>query len=246
MTQTRRHVLRAIGASGLTIFGGVSSAQETATANSSEVARLRIIHAVPGVPAINVFVDGECVLNGVAYKDVSDYLEFEPGGHTLQFAPAGEGREGAFLKEQLTLEANTDYTYAAAAGTDDTPGPFLFVDNNEMPLGNQVRLRAIHLSTDAPAVDIAADGDVLVEGLKVGDASDYVEVPAGSYTLEVRPAGEKKAVATFDVTLAGGTAVSAFAVGLLEATDEAQAFDLVTTVDAEEETTTTTTATTTY
>ncbi|WP_458190056.1 DUF4397 domain-containing protein [Haladaptatus sp. NG-WS-4] len=189
MTQTRRHVLRAIGASGLTIFEGISSAQETTTANSGEVARLRIIHAVPGVPAINVFVDGERVLNGVAYKDVSDYLEFEPGGHTLQFAPAGEGREGAFLKERLTLEANTDYTYAAAAGTGDTPGPFLFVDNNEMPLGNQVRLRAIHLSTDAPAVDITADGDVLVEGLKVGDASNYVEVPAGSYTLEVRPAG---------------------------------------------------------
>ncbi|WP_458189215.1 DUF4397 domain-containing protein [Haladaptatus sp. NG-WS-4] len=241
MNQTRRRVLRAIGASGLAIFGGVSSAQETTTSDG-EVARTRVIHAIPDAPEVDVFVDGGRALEGVAFKDVSDYLELEPGDHTIQVAPAGQGQGSALIEQQVTLEANTDSTIAAA-GTVDSPEAVLFDDDTETPSGDQVRLRAVHLSPDAPAVDIAADGDVLVEGLEFGNASDYVEVPAGSYTLGVRPAGENEAVATFDVTLDGGTVVSAFAVGLLEADDEAQGFDLVATVDAggEEMTATTTT-----
>ncbi|WP_458208951.1 DUF4397 domain-containing protein [Haladaptatus sp. NG-SE-30] len=244
MTQTRRRVLRAIGASGLTIFGGVSSAQETTTTSGGEVTRVRIIHAIPDAPAVDVFVDGERVLESVEFKTVSDYLELKPGNHTVQVAPAGQGQGSAVIEEQVTLEANTDSTIAAA-GTVDSPETYLFDDNNETQSGDQARLRVVHLSPDAPAVDIAADGDVLIEGLEFGNASDYVNVPAGSYSIEVRPAGENEAVATFDVTLDGGTVVSAFAVGLLEAGDEAQAFDLVTTLDAggEEASTMTTTTT---
>lgn len=241
MKQTRRQALRIIGVSGLSILGGIASAQETTT--TKEVARVRIIHAIPDAPAVDVFVDGNRVLQDVAFKDVSDYLELPPGQHTLQVAPVGQGRENAIIDQQANLESNTDYTITAAGRLDD-PETFVFVDETQTASGDQVRLRAVHLSPDAPAVDIAADGNVLVEGLKFGNASDYVEVSAGSYTIEVRPAGKKEAVATFDVTLERGTVVSAFAVGLLETKDKAQAFDLIQAVDAGGESMTTTTQTT--
>ena len=241
MNQTRRRVLRIVGASGLTVLGGVASADDTTTPEG-DVARVRVAHAIPDAPAVDVFVDGSRVLKGAEFKDVSDYLELEPGQHTFAVAPAGEGRESAILEQEAALEPDTDYT-VAAGGRLDSPEVFIFADENETPSADQVRLRAVHLSPDAPAVDIAADGNVILEGLEFGKASDYVEVPAGSYSIEVRPAGGEEAVATFDATLDGGTVVSAFAVGLLEASDDAQAFDLVTTVDAggEEMTTTTTT-----
>jgi len=229
MTQSRRQVLRAFGAGGLTVFGGVASAQETTPAEG-EAARVRVLHAIPDAPAVDVFVDGDPVLEGVEFTDVSDYLELEPGEYTFAVAPAGEGRQGAILEQQATLESNTAYT-VAAGGRLDSPEVFLFVDQTEAPSGDQARLRAVHLSPDAPAVDVAADGDVLVEGLEFGNASDYLDVPAGSYTLEIRPAGADQAVGTFDVTLEGGVVVSAFAVGLVETDDQAQSLDLVTAVD---------------
>jgi hypothetical protein len=181
-------------------------------------------------------IDLDCITD-------ENIVELAPGQHTLQVAPAGQGRESALIDQQATLESNTDYT-VAAAGRLDNPEMFVFVDETQPASGDQARLRAVHLSPDAPAVDIAADGNVLVEGLKFGDASDYVEVPAGSYTIEVRPAGEKEAVATFDVPLERGTVVSAFAVGLLETENKAQAFDLISAVDAGGESMTTTTQTT--
>ncbi|WP_423746922.1 DUF4397 domain-containing protein (plasmid) [Haladaptatus sp. SPP-AMP-3] len=242
MKQTRRQVLRAIGVSSVPIFGGISSAQDTTTSQNGNASRVRVIHAIPDAPEVDVYVDGNRVLQNVAFKDVSDYLDLDAGKHTIQVAPAGQGRGSAVIDEQVTLDANTDYTIAAG-GTLDSPQAFVFVDENEEPSGDQARLRAVHLSPDAPAVDIAADGDVLVEGLEFGNASDYVEVPAGSYTIEIRPAGTNEAAATFDVTLEGGTVVSAFAVGLLQTNDEAQAFDLLPTIDAPTEMMTTTTTT---
>ncbi|WP_084186242.1 DUF4397 domain-containing protein [Haladaptatus litoreus] len=247
MRQTRRQVLRLVGASGVAVLGGVSSAQDTTTTEGGggdrEAARVRIVHAIPGAPNVDVFVDGDRVLQDVAYTDVSDYLELQPGEYTFAVAPTGEGQGNAIIEQQATLEAGTAYT-VAAGGTPDDAQAFLFQDQNEPPTGDQVRLRAVHLSPDAPAVDIAADGDVLVEGLEFGNASDYVEVPAGPYTIEVRPAGENDAVATFDVMLEGGMAVSAFAIGLLETDDQNLSFDLLTTVDAGGEETTTTETTT--
>jgi hypothetical protein len=57
-------------------------------------------------------------------------------------------------------------------------------------------VNVVHAVPDAPAVDIAlAGGAVLVSDLAFGPASDYLEVPAGTYDLEVRVAG------TMDVAL---------------------------------------------
>lgn len=240
MKQTRRQVLKIVGVSSIPILGGISSAQEMTSSQSGNTSRVRVIHAIPDAPEVDVYVDGNRVLENVAFKDVSDYLELDAGKHTVQVAPAGQGRGSAVIDEQVALDANTDYTIAAG-GTLDSPQAFVFVDENQVPSGDQTRLRAVHLSPDAPAVDIAADGDVLVKGLEFGNASDYVEVPAGSYTIEIRPAGTNEAAATFDVTLESGTVVSAFAVGLLQTNDKAQAFDLLPTVDAPSEVTTTTT-----
>ncbi|WP_084157004.1 DUF4397 domain-containing protein [Haladaptatus cibarius] len=251
MRQTRRRVLRLVGASGVAVLGGVSSAQDTTTTEGGdggnggdrEAARARIVHAIPGAPNVDVFVDGNRVLQDVAYTDVSDYLELQPGQHTLAVAPTGEGQGSAIIEQQATLEPNRDYT-VAAGGTPDSPEAFLFMDVNEIPAGNRVSIRAVHLSPDAPAVDIATNGDLLVEGLEYGTASEYVDLPAGSYTVEVRPAGEDQAVTTADVTLEGGTVISAFAIGLVETDNQAQSLELVTAVDSNGEETTTTETTT--
>ncbi len=245
MKQTRRNVLRIAGTSGIALLGGVTSAQQTTTngGGQQQVARARIVHAIPGGPNVDVFVDGNRVLQDVAFKDVSDYLELEPGQHTLQVSPTGQGQGNALIEEQTMLEPNTDYT-VAAGGTTDSPQAFLFMDETEPPSGNRASIRAVHLSPDAPAVDIAADGDVLVDGLEFGNASEYVAVPAGSYTLEVRPAGQEQTVTTADVTLEGGTVVSAFALGLVQTNDQAQSLDIVTAVDSGGEETAETTTTT--
>ena len=78
-------------------------------------------------------------------------------------------------------------------------------------------VNVIHASPDAPAVDVAVTGgDVLISGLAFPSASDALEVPAGAYDLEVRPAGTTDvALALPGVQLEAGMVYDVFAIGQL-------------------------------
>jgi hypothetical protein len=81
---------------------------------------------------------------------------------------------------------------------------------------DQARVRVVHASPDAPAVDIAVTkGDVLVADLAFPDASDTLTVPAGTYDLEVRLAGTTDVeLPLAGVTLEPGMVYSVYAIGL--------------------------------
>ena len=83
----------------------------------------------------------------------------------------------------------------------------------------QARVRVIHASPDAGAIDIGVQGseDNLFEGVDFRDATDYVVVDAGDYALEVRPGGEDMTVALeSNATFEEGVTYDLVAVGRSE------------------------------
>lgn len=87
---------------------------------------------------------------------------------------------------------------------------------------DEAYLRAAHLSPDTPAVDVyvisAADPSVALtlEAVGYGDVSAYHRVPAGSYTIAMRPAGADPAtppVISLTVDAQPGTANTVAGVG---------------------------------
>ena len=50
---------------------------------------------------------------------------------------------------------------------------------------NHFGLKVFHGVTDAPAVDIYANGNLLVENLGYNEYKGYVQVPVGDYTIDV-------------------------------------------------------------
>ncbi len=224
MPHTRRSVLGSIGASTALLTAG------TAGATSTD-ARVRVLHASPDAPAVDVFVDGSKVLASVTFKTVSDYLAVAPGTYDVEVAPAGAGVGNAVIDTELTVEADTDYTVAAVNRLANI-APAVFVDDNDATPGRG-RLRAVHLSPDAGAVDVAvSDGpgveepQVVVPNLSYRNATGYLELLPTDYGFEIRPAGGENAVFEFGANLDPLATYTAFAVGLLgESGDEA--FDVV-------------------
>ncbi|TVQ09655.1 MAG: T9SS C-terminal target domain-containing protein, partial [Balneolaceae bacterium] len=81
-----------------------------------------------------------------------------------------------------------------------------------------VEFFVFHGATDAPAVDVLAGEAKLVDGAAYGDATGYLSVPAGIYSLDVTPAGANETiVANFNIDLSGAAGASAvvFASGFL-------------------------------
>ena len=92
-------------------------------------------------------------------------------------------------------------------------------DGQEAPAtdATTVAVRVVHGSPDAPAVDVRAGGDVLVDDAEYTDITDYLELPPASYELAVTTADGTTTVGTFVAPLAdaAGTAVTVLASGFL-------------------------------
>lgn len=101
------------------------------------------------------------------------------------------------------------------------------------PIENSVMLRAIHASPDAPAVDVYAnDGTTpLVQDLAYGEATSYLDIPEGTYNIQLRAAGSAASSApvyeTGDLTLNEGDRITALATGFLGSNDDADKFRII-------------------
>lgn len=211
---------------------------ETTTEEGGD-ASLRVAHLSPNAPNVDVYVDDSLTLEDVPFGAVSDYLQVPGGTYSVEITAAGDAETSVFQGD-VPVEAGMAYTVAAIGelgdDADEEFRPLVLEDDNEPPESDTARLRAVHASPDAPAVDITAGDTVLFDGVPFG-GSGYVEVPADDYTVEIRgdtEGNDGDVAASFDVSLAGGTVYSAFAVGYLTPDDEPAdtPFDLVVTEDA--------------
>ncbi|WP_076609651.1 DUF4397 domain-containing protein [Natronorubrum thiooxidans] len=255
---TRRRALSLIGATGAIGLAGCLGGDDNGddgmddgngmdddgtddemTDGGMDDAGVRVAHLSPDAPNVDVYVDGDVVLEDVPYRAVSDYLELAPETYGVMITAAGDPDTVVF--DDDVEVGDGDYTIAALGELAEENQPFApaVLEDDLSDPGEDARIRLVHASPDAPAVDVTAgDGEtVLFEGAAFGDAA-AVEVPPDMYTLEVRPATEDNdgdVVATFDVEPMAGTVYSAFAVGYLEpeAAPANEAFDLEVVVDAE-------------
>ena len=181
-------------------------------------ARVRVVHASPDAPAVDVLVDDAEVLGDVPYLASSDYLELAPGQRNLKVNAAGTAT--TVIDADVDLTDGADYT-VIASGPVAALAPIVLEDDNTAPSAGNVRVRAIHGAPGAPAVDIyvtAPGADLEAEtpvltGVEFGDVADYIEAPAGDYQVRVTPAGSKAVVIdSGTLSLASGQVRTAIAV----------------------------------
>ena len=205
-------IFAAVAAAAVAVFAlsGVAAADDDA--------RVRVLHASPDAPAVDVYVDGAEAISDLAYPDITGYVALPAGDHLVEVFPASADGSGTpVISATLTLAAATDYT-VAAVGEVAAIEPLVLVDDNSAPADGNAHLRFVHASPNAPAVDIAVTGgDVVVPNAAFKDASGYLPLTAGSYDLEVRAAGtDTVALPLPGIALEAGKVYTAFAIGLFD------------------------------
>lgn len=178
-------------------------------------ARVRVVHASPDAPAVDVWVNGAVAFSDLAFNGITAYAALPAGTYNVKVEPAGAGGAGPFVIDaDLTLAANTAYTVVATDTLAEIT-PVVLVDDLSSTAAGNARINFFHGSPDAPAVDIAlAGGPVLFADVAFQQASDAIEVPAGSYDLEARLAGTTTVVLNlWGVGLEAGKVYTAFATG---------------------------------
>jgi len=210
MTTLLKRVLLGASVASLLLISALPAA-------AADDARIRVLHASPDAPAVDIYVNDSVVeaLTNVPFGAISDYLSVPAGDYNIKVYPTGTSST-AVIDADVTLSGNTSYTVAAINPVASIQ-PAVFIDDPALTAG-QALVRVIHLSPDAPAVDVAPDGaapaDAVVKGLEFPAATDYLALAAGSYDLEVRLAGTTDVALQLDpIEVAAGRAYSVFAIG---------------------------------
>ncbi|MFC7069581.1 DUF4397 domain-containing protein [Halobaculum lipolyticum] len=213
--------------------------QEDGEPSTQETAYLRVLHASPDAPAVDVSLNNETVVSDLAFGEATEYVEVAGGEYNLTITTA-EGGDVVFQENVSVAQRSVTTVAASGQVSEDAAEPFapLFVNDDAFePDEGEAAVAVAHLSPDAPAVDVTVeDSDVVVaEDLSYGVVGDYVTVPEGDYTLEIREASEDNngtVVATVDVELDEESAYTAYAIGTLAGDNDSEPFGLALTPDA--------------
>lgn len=176
---------------------------------------IRLFHAVPNAPAVDVYLNGDLISEGLAYSKFTPYLPVEPGDYTVEIYPTGTSQP-LILESDVTIPDDKIYT-VAVIGLPSSPSLYPIEDPRTPLEPNTVGLRFGHLSPDAPNVDIRTDeGDILFENIGYKDVTDYKILEPGRYTIDVVPTGSTKAVLLVpNINLKGNRLYSIYAIGLV-------------------------------
>ena len=176
---------------------------------------VRVLHASPNAPAVDVYVNGAKAVSGLHRGAITPYLSLPAGSYRYAVRAAGAPASSkAVLKGTFRVRDGKAQTLAAR-------GFLRHLAVQSLPDAARAgfgvaRIRVVHLSPDAPKVDVFVKGGGKVASkLRYRRQSGYLDVPAGSYTFVVRPSGGKHrpTVIRLDATLEAGKVYSAWALG---------------------------------
>ena len=202
----------------LATFAVAACNDDDNTTAPATTAQLRVVHASPDAPNVDVLLDNAAVLTNVAYKVASNYLAVPSGSRNLKVRATGTST--VVIDQTGTLAEGSFYT-VLAAGRLASIAPVVLTDDQTSPASGNVRLRLVHASPTAGNVDIyvtAPTADIATATPTLANvpfraASSYLEVPAGTYRVRITPAGTKTvAIDANNVALVAGQVRTAVAV----------------------------------
>lgn len=171
--------------------------------------RLRVLHAAPGAPPVQV----DDIARDLEFGEFSQYVTIRAGSVPITVRPAGGGEP--LFEGVIILDEGDQFTGAIISQDGN-------IEFQLIPEPRQDRerwlsyLRFVHLSPNAPNVDVTFEnGTPLFRNVGYREFTRYRAVDPDIYTLQLREAGTDNVLLTItDVWALSLNQISLYAVGL--------------------------------
>ena len=161
-------------------------------------AQIRVVHASPDAPALDVLVEGVRIHTGLGFAQFYGYNGIPAGDR--RFTLNVTNTNVAVANAVETVDANISYSIFAIGLAADNSIRLLILTDDRTPAGTDLaKLRVVHASPNAgaldfyvtaPTVDLATVGPTLGNVAFAGNA--YVpSTPAGTFRIRATAAGTK-------------------------------------------------------
>jgi hypothetical protein len=183
--------------------------------------KISVVHASPNAPKVDILLDNGFV-DTLSFPRNTSYLEVNAGSRNVKVRATGTTIVP--IDANITFDSGKNYSIFAIDSLSKISA-LLTVDDLTTPAAGKAHVRFIHLSPDAPAVNIVANGSITLFPNRTFNKTitsteqAFTPVDAATYNLEVRTvSGNALALSVPSVTLTAGKIYTIFAKGFLAGT----------------------------
>lgn len=200
--------IRKLALVGVAVLGLAACSDDDPT-GVTQTAQLRVVHASPDAPNVDVLVDAATPLTNVPFRAFSPFLDVEAGERRIRVRAAGTTT--TVIDANLDFAAGQAYT-AIATGLLAGLQTLVIEDDLTAPAAGQVKVRVVHAAPAAAGVDVyvtapgapLAGATPVLTNVPFTAVSDYLTIPAGEYRIRVTPTGTTTVAIDATVTFAAG------------------------------------------
>lgn len=160
-------------------------------AAQDEMASIRFAHLSPDTPAVDIYVNGDVLINNLLFTAVTPFLELPAATYEVVITPAGTSIDDAIINSsEIALEAGSTTTVASVGSIEDgTPGLTVIAEDYSSIDAGNARITVVHSIENESAIDFYGSSILLVQALRYpegsGDGAFTRDVPVGRYNFEV-------------------------------------------------------------
>lgn len=179
---------------------------------------LRLFHAVPGAPSVDVYANNSLMASGLPYKGFTEYLQIVPATYHIQVFRAGT--TGPVLLDTLVEVPGQSINTAAVVGTPSSMSVRTFFETVVQIPPGQLYLRFANLVADGPDMDLVlSNGTELFGDVSFGMATNYTQIPAGTYVFHIQQSGtDRRLLYVPNIQLQPGRFYTIYTVGRMDGT----------------------------
>ena len=148
--------------------------------------RLKVVNASPTAGPQTFTLAGKVLIsNALDYNQASEYIT-SPSGTRLVGEFKNQGTNSVFADGEIWTGNNIIQT-VYLAGQGSKARVKVFTDNLDAPNNGQVKIKFIDFSDNGPSLIKIRNGvgNELVNALPRNEASDYTNIPAGDFTVQI-------------------------------------------------------------
>lgn len=178
---------------------------------TTNYAQMRVIDTSADSGVIDSYQNNSALAYNLGFGTMTSYVPMSPGTYTL--AADRVGTRQTLAESSAHLLAGKQYTEIVGNSLVNLQQT-IFLDQSVPAPSGQIAMRLIHEATHSGAVDVylvptlgrSANPSPLATNLSFGANSGYINVPEGTYAIDVVPTGTGLASST--VTLLNGAQTS--------------------------------------
>lgn len=190
---------------------------------NSNYSLIRVLHAVPGGEQVDVYINETPFYKDLGFTEFSPYVYVPQGNYTITVYPA-DTQENPILSENINVNAGELVTIAVSGSENDIK-LVPVVEETETVSGNNAKVRVVHLSPNAPNVNIMSNGQELFNNVGFRDATSYMVAPSGDYIINLEEATTGRLILKNRVILNPGRIYTLYVIGYLPNATVVQSLD---------------------